>query len=579
MHLRRSNPRLLLALAGLTAAGVGAWQFARRADARDSSRIVANGTIEAEDVEIGAQRPARLARYLVEEGQWVHAGEVVAVLDTSELKAALLQSRGAAESAAQRLAELRHGTRPEELARSAALVEQARAGVSGAQRTLLNARKSFSRRTALKQALDSAVSQRDASRAAVRQAESALAGAEQAVKTAGEERATSITLRGQRDAAREALNAALAAERSARAKLDETLRGPRPEVLRAQEAVLGQAAAAVRQAAEEARNAAEDLRRTRIEFEGRAASQQKLDVAQTHAGKSESALRQAQQAQAQAEARLTELRNGSRPEEIEQARAAAEQAGANVEGSRKAYENAQQAYELRLGARAQLEATATQRQVAEAQLSGARAQLAGAELAVGNARIAYTDALGEKQGVDTALTQYESAIGQLQAADAQLQELRNGATAEQLAQARGQAAQARGSLELAQAQYEQSVIRAPRAGVLSVHVARVGEVVQPGATVAKLVPLEDVYLTLYVPLPELGKVKLGQAVEITTDTYPKKIYPGTVSRISETPEFTPRNVQTQDERVKLVFQVRVNVDNRRHELKPGMPADATIRLR
>jgi HlyD family secretion protein len=103
--------------------------------------------------------------------------------------------------------------------------------------------------------------------------------------------------------------------------------------------------------------------------------------------------------------------------------------------------------------------------------------------------------------------------------------------------------------------------------------------VNPGATVAKLVPLDHVYLTLYVPLTELGKVKIGQRVNVTTDTYPDKIYKGNVSQISETPEFTPRNVQTRDERVKLVFQVKVTVDNGGRELKPGMPADATLHLR
>ncbi|MBI3910356.1 MAG: HlyD family efflux transporter periplasmic adaptor subunit, partial [Armatimonadetes bacterium] len=242
-----------------------------------------------------------------------------------------------------------------------------------------------------------------------------------------------------------------------------------------------------------------------------------------------------------------------------------------------ALENAQQAYELRLGARAQLEGARTQREVARAQTASSRAARAGADLAVRNARTAYTDALQEKQSTDTALQQYGAALGQLDAAAAQLDLLRNGATREQIAQVRGQVRQARGALDLARVQLEQSVIRAPVDGVLTEHVAEVGEVVTPGATVARVVQLDNVYLTLYVPEPEIEKVKLGQRADVLSDA--GKVYRGHVTLISDTPEFTPRNVQTRDERVKLVFQVKVDVENPRRELKPGLPVDAVIYLR
>ena len=129
---------------------------------------------------------------------------------------------------------------------------------------------------------------------------------------------------------------------------------------------------------------------------------------------------------------------------------------------------------------------------------------------------------------------------------------------------------------MVRAQHEQSVIKAPGAGVITRHVAKVGEVVTPGATVAKLVELDRPHLTMYAPEPQLGKVKIGQRVAVTTDTYPGRVYSGTVYWIADTPEFTPRNVQTPDERIKLVFQVKVAVENARRELKPGMPADARI---
>src|SRR5439155_20374599 len=139
--------------------------------------------------------------------------------------------------------------------------------------------------------------------------------------------------------------------------------------------------------------------------------------------------------------------------------AAVQQAQAAVNGGRRALENAQHAYDLRLGARGQLEGAQTLRQINNAQLASAQSALVGAELAVRNAHTAYNDALEEKQTADSALQQYQTSLGQLQAAQAQFEELRNGATREQLDQARGQFHQARGALELARVQKNQSVIR------------------------------------------------------------------------------------------------------------------------
>jgi HlyD family secretion protein len=83
---------------------------------------------------------------------------------------------------------------------------------------------------------------------------------------------------------------------------------------------------------------------------------------------------------------------------------------------------------------------------------------------------------------------------------------------------------------------------------------------------------------LYIPLPSLGKIKLGQKVEIKTDSYKNKIYTGKITTISNEAEFTPKNVQTKEERVKLVFRVEVMAENPLQELKPGMPVDVWIAL-
>jgi HlyD family secretion protein len=90
--------------------------------------------------------------------------------------------------------------------------------------------------------------------------------------------------------------------------------------------------------------------------------------------------------------------------------------------------------------------------------------------------------------------------------------------------------------------------------------------------------LGNIWLKIYVPEPQLGRVKLGQKAEIVTDSFRGKVYPGKVTFINSEAEFTPKNVQTQEERVKLVFAVKISVDNPNQELKPGMPADARIVL-
>ena len=94
----------------------------------------------------------------------------------------------------------------------------------------------------------------------------------------------------------------------------------------------------------------------------------------------------------------------------------------------------------------------------------------------------------------------------------------------------------------------------------------------------KVSDLTKVNLIIYVSEEELGKVKLGQAADVSSDTYPDKKYEGKITYISPEAEFTPKNIQTKDERTKLVFAVKIKVKNPEFELKPGMPADAAVHL-
>lgn len=132
------------------------------------------------------------------------------------------------------------------------------------------------------------------------------------------------------------------------------------------------------------------------------------------------------------------------------------------------------------------------------------------------------------------------------------------------------------SLELANTRLGFSELTSPIDGFVLVKSAEAAEVVQPGSTVFTVANLKDIWLTAYINETDLGRVKLNQPAEIRTDTYPGKVYKGRISFISQESEFTPKQIQTTEERVKLVYRIKIKVDNQELEFKPGMPADGYI---
>jgi HlyD family secretion protein len=160
-----------------------------------------------------------------------------------------------------------------------------------------------------------------------------------------------------------------------------------------------------------------------------------------------------------------------------------------------------------------------------------------------------------------------------------LNELVEGTRKEELAVDRSNVRQARQNLDLSQIRLSYTVLRAPFDGIVLVREAELGEVVSPGTPIVTLADLDHIWLRVYLPETDLGKVHWGQTVDIRTDTYPGKIYRGRVSVIASDAEFTPKSVQTEKERVTLVYRIKVDVENPNHELKPGMPADAYIKVK
>jgi HlyD family secretion protein len=134
------------------------------------------------------------------------------------------------------------------------------------------------------------------------------------------------------------------------------------------------------------------------------------------------------------------------------------------------------------------------------------------------------------------------------------------------------------NLKLAEIDLGYTVLDAPFSGVILTRQAELGEVMQPGTPVVTMADLDHVWLRAYIDETDLGRVHWGQPATVTTDTYPGKQYRGRVTFIASDAEFTPKSVETHKERVTLVYRIKIDVQNPNHELKPGMPADATIDL-
>jgi HlyD family secretion protein len=178
--------------------------------------------------------------------------------------------------------------------------------------------------------------------------------------------------------------------------------------------------------------------------------------------------------------------------------------------------------------------------------------------------------------VDEIEAQYRAAGATVQVAQAQLGALQAGATGEEIAIAEAQVEQAQAALDSLTVLRDKQIVVAPVGGLvleLSIHE---GELAAPGGTMLELGDLDHVTLTVYVPEDKLGQVRIGQRVEVRVDSFPDRPFTGRVVAIADEAEFTPRNVQTQEERVNMVFAVDVRIPNPDHALKPGVPADAVI---
>ncbi len=214
----------------------------------------------------------------------------------------------------------------------------------------------------------------------------------------------------------------------------------------------------------------------------------------------------------------------------------------------------------------------------EQDMEAARADMEQKKLDNARAERLFAKDTISAQDHDRAETALKRAEAVFQASQQRYSQAQEGSRKEDIDLAQANLKQADANLALSKINLGYTVLHAPSAGVITVRQAELGEVVAPGTPVVTLADLDHVWLRAYIAETDLGRIHWGEEATVTTDTYPGKQYRGRISFIAQNGEFTPKSVQTNKERVTLVYRIKIDLENASHDLKPGMPADAHIAL-
>lgn len=265
-----------------------------------------------------------------------------------------------------------------------------------------------------------------------------------------------------------------------------------------------------------------------------------------------------------AESQLADLVAGSRPQEVTQARAALDDARTWHQQASEDWTRAQTLFK--------------NEDISRAQYDQFRARFESTRQAVRQAeqRLALVEEGPRKQQIETARSQVERARAAIRLTETNRLELKR--REQEIAVRKAEIDRAKAGIAIVDAQLDDTAIDSPIDGVVMLKSAEAGEVLAAGATVVTIGDLDRPWLRAFVGEKDLGRVKLGGKVKLTTDSYPGKIYWGRISFIASEAEFTPKQIQTADERVKLVYKIKIDVENPNQELKANMPVDAEIVL-
>jgi len=264
----------------------------------------------------------------------------------------------------------------------------------------------------------------------------------------------------------------------------------------------------------------------------------------------------------QAQAHLDELLNGSRPQEIQEARQAVADIRAQNEQARLDWDRAQPLMK--------------NDDISKSQYDAFRARLDSttASLKQAQERLAMVEEGPRKEEIAAARAQVEQAKAALQMSEANRLEIQR--RKEDLDARRSDVERARAQVGMTDAQVADTTVRSPIDGIVLVKSAELGEVVAAGTTVVTIGDIDHPWMRAYINERDLGRVKLGMKADVTSDSYKGKTYTGRVTFISPEAEFTPKQIQTAEERVKLVYRIKIEVENPNRELKSNMPVEADL---
>lgn len=284
-----------------------------------------------------------------------------------------------------------------------------------------------------------------------------------------------------------------------------------------------------------------------------------------------------QAALGQSRANALKAERGYRPEEIAEARAAAEQAKAD--------------YEMRKNGYRKEDIDAAQDDLERAKADEIRTRLDFDRYEA----LAKKD-LVSKQQRDTADANWKMALAQKEMSQHKYDLMRRGYRPEEIASAEARYLQAQASLEKMehgnrredieqakaayaydQARFRERQVVAPSAAIVEVLDVRPGDLIAPNTPIATLLEKDQIYVRIYIPETELGRVKVGQKAEVRVDSFPKAVFDGEVEQINQQAEFLPRNVQTREERIHQVFGVKIRINDSLGHVLPGMAADVTLK--
>ena len=276
----------------------------------------------------------------------------------------------------------------------------------------------------------------------------------------------------------------------------------------------------------------------------------------------ETNLRQAELRQARA--KLQELLDGARPQEIEQSRAQLGDLKVARDQARREYDRAQKLI--------------SQEDISQSQFDQFKARFDSTSAQVQNAeqRLALILEGPRKTDIEAARAAVARAEAALKITQAQSLDIQR--KEEDLSARRADVERSKASVSVIDSQLDDTILMSPVDGVVLVKSADPGEVLAAGTPLLTLGEIDKPWLRGYVPQSKLGRIQLGMPVTIRSDSYPNKTYTGKISFIASEAEFTPKQIQTNEERVKLVYRIKVDIENSHRELKLNMPVDAEIRL-